>query len=63
SMNHGEAQDDVLKWTGDGTVKKVLSSLFADKFLWDASDFNELEMIQSFLQHIYLYNSWRTRTM
>jgi hypothetical protein len=53
-MSHSDAQSSVMRWKGDGTTKKVLSSLFADKFLWDASDFNELELIQ------HLYNPFLT---
>ncbi|KAG0247527.1 hypothetical protein BG011_001346 [Mortierella polycephala] len=45
-MNHDDAQDSVLDWTGNRDVKKVLSYLLADGFLWDDPDFNELEMIQ-----------------
>ncbi|KAK3821906.1 MAG: hypothetical protein J3Q66DRAFT_367572 [Benniella sp.] len=45
-MSHDDAQRSVMSWEGNGTTKKVLSGLVADKFLWDASDFNELELIQ-----------------
>ncbi|KAF9917960.1 hypothetical protein FBU30_000424 [Linnemannia zychae] len=45
-MSYSDAQDSVLDQAGNRDIKKVLSYLLADDFLWKDADFNELEMIK-----------------
>ncbi|KAF9342116.1 hypothetical protein BGX26_008303, partial [Mortierella sp. AD094] len=45
-MIHEDAQDHVDSTAGNKEIRRLLTSLFEDDFLWDKADFNELEQIQ-----------------
>ncbi|KAF9301536.1 hypothetical protein BGZ74_006604 [Mortierella antarctica] len=45
-MIHEDAQDHVDNTAGNKDIRRLLTSLFEDDFLWDKSDFNELELMQ-----------------
>ncbi|KAF9577821.1 hypothetical protein BGW38_006725 [Lunasporangiospora selenospora] len=45
-MRYSNAQNSVLDWQGNRDIKKVLSCLLSDDFLWKGADFNELEMVK-----------------
>jgi len=45
-MIHDDAQDHVDNTAGNKEIRRLLTSLFEDDFLWDKTDFNELELMQ-----------------
>ncbi|KAG0351770.1 hypothetical protein BGZ54_003106 [Gamsiella multidivaricata] len=45
-MIHEDAQDHVDSTAGSKEIRRLLTSLFEDDFLWDKADFNELELMQ-----------------
>ncbi|KAG0010041.1 hypothetical protein BGZ82_003717 [Podila clonocystis] len=45
-MIHVDAQDHVDSTAGNKEIRRLLTSLFEDDFLWDKADFNELELMQ-----------------
>ena len=45
-MVHEDAQDHTDSTAGNREIRRLLTSLFEDDFLWDRADFNELELVQ-----------------
>ncbi|KAK3844679.1 MAG: hypothetical protein J3R72DRAFT_65445 [Linnemannia gamsii] len=46
-MTHEDAQEHVDSTASNKEIRRLLTSLLEDNFLWDKADFNELELLQN----------------
>lgn len=49
SLSYQGAENLILNWSGDTSIKKVLTGLLEDDFLWSSAPFNEHEL----LSHVF----------